>query len=143
MFKMKKVLLILTVVIGFAFAANAQCSDCTCTCGATLQWNAHAYQTEKNCWSCGGDGLVSGKTKVPCTECGTTGKQKCNSDDGHNKYDRWIHCRDCSRCRGNGEMDVLKDNQATCSICRGTGIEYVWQSGCKCHRCGKAYTGCN
>ena len=173
---MKKVLVFLVALIGFSFSPNTQdCSDCTCSCGGTLQWSSQAYWTD--CWNCGGDGLVTGTCKncERCSECGATGKQKCqgwqnckscggtgckngyttnggkNCAYGHCSYcsgdggkyvtDRWNSCRDCSLCGGDGWRDVLKSNHVDCTTCGGKGGK--WNSGCKCSRCGKAYTGCN
>ena len=158
---MKKLFVTLVAVIGLEISSfilipssdiSKDCSECTCSCGATLSYSSQAYQTEKNCWRCGGDGLVTGTCKncERCGECEGTGKQKCNGWDGEKyTYKRWTNCNDCSYCGGDGLRDVLKSDFTGCTSCggdsqhAGTGREYTWHSGCKCPRCGKSYTGCN
>ena len=138
---MKKLFFVLVAIIGFSVGANAQCSKKTCLCGNTLHYNEQAYW--ENCNYCFGKGVVSEGCNdcYDCTECNRTGKQKCNSNDGHNRYDRWTHCRDCSLCGGDGYRNGLRETG--CTRCGGNsrtaGAGGRWKSGCKCSDCGRGY----
>lgn len=140
---MKKIWITLIAVVGLGIGcfvlftssrSGADCSDCTC-CGTPLYWSSQAYQTEKNCWRCGGDGLVTGTCYncEQCRECGATGKQKCRG---------W---ESCSSCRGTGCKNGYTTNNGQncayghCSTCQGQGGRYVmdrWKDCPNCSACG-------
>jgi len=137
--KMKKIVLILMAVIGFAFAANAQ--DCSGTCS----WCRAPLKTDKiRCPKYCSNGIVVKICTdcVQCTDCKGYKKQKCNSNDGRNQYDRWTHCPNCSLCGGDGLMNGTQETGCTC--CGGTPKQAGagWVYGCRCTKCNKEYVDC-
>ncbi|MDR2835597.1 MAG: hypothetical protein LBV69_05280 [Bacteroidales bacterium] len=127
--------------------SDSPCSDCTCSCGGELYYSTQAYQYEKQCYACGGYGYLNTSEWVSCNSCEGTGKQKCkNCGNGTTYYDYWNCCPNCKSCGGNkgrNEMGHWQTKNGKCRSCGGDGIELVWQSGCKCRKCGQGYTGCN
>lgn len=114
-----------------------QCRECETT-GKRKCWG------KQSCSSCGGTGCKNGYTTNSGKNCAYGYCSYCSGDGVKDVMDRWNHCPNCSYCGGDGRRDGWINTG--CTSCGGNsqraGTGGRWNSGCKCSRCGKAYTNC-